>query len=295
MVCPNSPFGALMPSIQVVDYRSPDAPEQFSRSLKETGFGVVSHHPVQQDLIDWAYQEWGKFFHSEEKHNFPFDAKSHTGFISSELSETAKGFEKKDLKEFFHLYNEGHCPPALRDKTMALKTQLTSLGGELLGWLQDHTPTEITDKLESPMPEFIEGSDLHLFRLIHYPPLTGNEPEGAVRAAAHGDINLLTLLPAATAEGLQAQLSNGDWMDVPINPNWIVVNAGDMLEECTEHYYPSTQHRVLNPTGEASKLSRLSMPLFFHPRNDIRLSDRHTAHSYRMERYKELGLDGATN
>lgn len=280
-----------MTVIQVVDYRSPEAPEQFARSLKETGFGVISHHPIQQDLIDWAYVEWEKFFGSEEKNDYPFDAKTHTGFISTELSETAKGFEKKDLKEFFHFYNKSQCPPALCDKTMQLKGQLTALGSELLSWVQDHTPAEIKGKFEIPLPEMIKGSDLHLFRLIHYPPLTGNEPEGAVRAAAHGDINLLTMLPAATAEGLQAQMTNGEWVDVPIDSNWIVVNAGDMLEEGTEHYYPSTQHRVLNPTGEAAKKPRLSMPLFLHPRDDVRLSDRHTANSYRMERYKELGLD----
>ena len=127
--------------------------------------------------------------------------------------------------------------------------------------------------------------------MLHYPPLRGDEPEGAVRAAEHGDINLLTILPAATAEGLQAKMSNDEWVDVPINKNWIIINSGDMLEEATGFYYPSTKHRVLNPTGEAAKKPRLSMPLFLHPRDDVKLSDRYTAHSYRMERYGELGLE----
>ena len=280
-----------MPDIQVVDYCSPHAPKQFARSLKETGFGVVSNHPIQQDLINWAYEKWGAFFKSPDKMNYPFDPKTHSGFISTELSETAKGYKKKDLKEFFHIYNQAQCPPELSEKTIDLKSQLTNLGSELLRWVHEHTPTEITDKLKVTLPQMIDGSELHLFRLIHYPPLTGNEPEGAMRAAAHGDINLLTMLPAATAEGLQAKMATGEWIDVPINANWIVVNAGDMLEECTGNYYPSTKHRVLNPAGEAAKHSRLAMPLFLHPRDDIRLSDKHTAHSYRMERYKELGLD----
>jgi isopenicillin N synthase-like dioxygenase len=280
-----------MPDIQVVDYRSAHAPKNFARSLKETGFGVISNHPIKQDLIDWAYQEWGKFFKSTDKLNYPFDPKTHSGFISTELSETAKGFEKKDLKEFFHIYNETQCPPALCEKTIALKAQLTDLGSQLLSWVDEHTPSDLRKKLDTSLPEMIHGSELHLFRLIHYPPLMGNEPEGAMRAAAHGDINLLTMLPAATAEGLQAKMTTGQWVDVPINSNWIVVNAGDMLEECTGNYYPSTQHRVLNPIGEAAKHSRLSMPLFLHPRDDVRLSDKYTAHSYRMERYQELGLN----
>ena len=111
-----------------------------------------------------------------------------------------------------------------------------------------------------------------------------------MRAAAHGDINMLTLLPAATAGGLQVKDAQGNWLDVPIKPNWIIVNVADMLQECTGYYYKSTTHRVLNPTGEAAKKSRLSMPLFLHPRDDVQLSARHTGKSYRAERYKELGL-----
>lgn len=280
-----------MPDIKVVDFNSPDAPEQFSRSLKETGFGVIANHPINQELIDWAYDKWGVFFNSDEKHNYPFNAEKHTGLISTELSETAKGFKEKDLKEFYHMYSPEDCPESLREKSMELKAQLTNLGSTLLSWLQESIPTEIKEKLDIPLPAMIENSPLHLFRLIHYPPLTGNEPEDAVRAAEHGDINLLTLLPAATAEGLQAKMANGEWLDVPINKNWIAINSGDMLEECTAHYYPSTLHRVLNPTGEAAKLPRLSMPLFLHPRDDAKLSERYpTANDYRMERYGELGL-----
>ena len=104
------------------------------------------------------------------------------------------------------------------------------------------------------------------------------------------DINLLTLLPAATASGLQVKHSSGDWWDVPINPSWIIVNAGDMLQECTDYYYPSTTHRVLNPTGDEAKKSRLAMPLFLHPCGEVVLSKRHTAQSYRAERFAELGL-----
>ncbi len=79
-------------------------------------------------------------------------------------------------------------------------------------------------------------------------------------------------------------------MIVPCDPNWIIVNAGDMLQECSGHYYPSTTHRVLNPTGEDAKKSRLSMPLFLHPRDEVVLSKRHTAESYRAERFAEIGL-----
>jgi isopenicillin N synthase-like dioxygenase len=280
-----------MPEIQVVDFQAPDAPAQFACSLRETGFGVISNHPIDQSLINWAYQAWGEFFQSNEKHNYEFDPKTHAGFINYALSETAKGFKEKDLKEFFHVYTKEQCPPNLADKTMLLKEQMVNMGSTLLDWVQESTPKEITDTFECSLSNMIKGSPKHLYRPIHYPPLTGDEPDDAVRAAAHGDINFLTILPAATAEGLQAQFVSGEWLDVPINPNWIIVNSGDMLNECTNNYYPSTIHRVLNPVGEAAKQSRLSMPLFLHPRNEVRLSERYTAGSYCEERYRELGLE----
>jgi isopenicillin N synthase-like dioxygenase len=109
-----------------------------------------------------------------------------------------------------------------------------------------------------------------------------------VRAAAHGDINLLTMLPAATEPGLQVLGQDGAWHDVPCDFGLLIVNIGDMLEEASGHYYPSTVHRVLNPTGEAASKSRISLPLFLHPRREIVLSERYTVGSYFDERMREL-------
>jgi len=278
-------------SIKVIDYRDGDASTRFAASLKEIGFSVLSHHPVDQGLIDKAYQAWEEFFRSEDKHNYPFDASKHDGYVNPSLSETAKGHTVKDIKEFFHYYKWGRCPEYLRETTQKLFEALTALASQLLSWVEGNTPDEIKRQFSVPLREMIENSPTTLFRLIHYPPLTGNETPGAIRAAAHEDINLLTLLTAATAKGLQVQNSEGEWIDVPCDPNWIIVNTGDMLQECTQGYYPATTHRVANPEGSAATESRLSMPLFLHPREDIRLSERHTANSYRLERYGELGLD----
>ncbi len=120
--------------------------------------------------------------------------------------------------------------------------------------------------------------------------MTGDEEPGAIRAAAHGDINLLTVLPSSNEPGLQVKPLGSDWIDVPCEPETIVINAGDMLEEATAGYYPSTLHRVINPTGVRSANSRLTAPLFLHPRSEVVLSERHTAKSYLDERLKELGV-----
>lgn len=279
--------------VKVIDFNSENASLEFAAGLHEIGFAVVANHPISQVLIDQAYADWYAFFRGDEKmkNEFLFDSKTHDGYVSTELSETAKGNTVKDLKEFYHYYPGKRCPKQCAKVTEALEAQMESLAKTLLSWVEKHSPEAVKANYSMPLSEMIKNSDHTLLRLIHYPPLTGNEPEGAVRAAAHEDINLLTVLPAATAEGLQVQDNEGNWLDVPVNSGWIVVNIGDMLAEASNHYFPSTSHRVINPTGESAKEPRLSMPLFLHPRDEVKLSDRHTAGSYRAERFAELGLD----
>ncbi len=171
-----------------------------------------------------------------------------------------------------------------------LYKQLYSLGLELLQWVEERTPAAIRSRFSMPLVKMVDGAGDTLLRPIHYPPLTGSEEEGAVRAAAHEDINLITLLPAATAPGLEVRDLKGNWHEVEINPGQLAINAGDMLQMCTERYYVSTTHRVVNPKGPAAKLPRFSMPLFLHPAGEVKLSEQHTARTYLQERLREIGL-----
>ena len=129
-----------------------------------------------------------------------------------------------------------------------------------------------------------------MLRVLHYPPLKDDIEPGAMRAAAHGDINLITILPSSREPGLQLLDKNEEWIDVPYGKGYIIVNIGDMLQECLSGYLKSTLHRVVNYEKSAGKVSRFSMPLFIHPRDDVKLSERVTAEEYRQERYAELGL-----
>jgi len=174
--------------------------------------------------------------------------------------------------------------------TPRYQESITSLASTLLHWIEQNTPTDVRSLFSCPLSSMIQDSPETLFRAIHYPPLTGSEEQGAVRAAAHEDINLITLLPAATNPGLQVLDLSGYWHDVPCDPGTIVVNSGDMLKEASGGYYPSTTHRVINPEGEKKGESRLSMPLFLHPRSEVRLSKRYTASQYLNQRLEELGL-----
>ncbi|MDN3923006.1 isopenicillin N synthase family dioxygenase [Roseateles violae] len=276
--------------VQVVDYRASDAAEKFTRSLHETGFGVLTNHPIQQALVEGIYAEWLDFFNGEEKHQFAFSKETQDGYFSTAISETAKGATQKDIKEYFHIYPWGRVPAQLKAKADAYYQQANELAQELLSWVERYTPPEIAQHYREPLSNMIQDSRLTLLRVLRYPPLTGSEPAGSLRAAAHGDINLLTILPAANEPGLQVLGKDGAWYDVPCDFGTLTINIGDMLQEASQGYYPSTQHRVVNPTGEGAKKSRVSLPLFLHPRPDVVLSDRYTADSYLQERLRELGV-----
>jgi len=277
-------------NVRVVDYRAADAAEQFTRSLHETGFGVLVNHPIDQQLVEKIYTDWLAFFDSPQKHDYAFSVEKQDGYFSPEISETAKGASLKDLKEYFHIYPWGRVPPQLADDARRYYDGANALARELLGWVQQYTPADIATAYSQPLPAMIEHSQQTLLRVLRYPPLTGEEPAGSLRAAAHGDINMLTILPAASEPGLQVQDQRGAWVDVPCDFGMLIINIGDMLQEASQGYYPSTQHRVVNPQGEAARHSRVSLPLFLHPRPEVVLSKRHSAGSYLDERLRELGV-----
>jgi isopenicillin N synthase-like dioxygenase len=276
--------------VSVVDYRAPDAPIAFADSLRRTGFGVLKHHPIPQDLVEAIYSEWLEFFDGTDKHDYAFDPVKQDGYFSTEISETAKGATVKDIKEYFHIYPWGRIPERLRANAERYYRLASALAAELLSWIEDHAPAEVKARFTEPLPKMIEGTPNTLLRVLRYPPLTGQEPPGALRAAAHEDINLITVLPAANEPGLQVKSTDGTWHDVPCDFGTLVINIGDMLQEASGGYYPSTSHRVVNPTGEHATRSRVSLPLFLHPRDEVVLSARHTARSYLDERLRELGV-----
>ncbi len=279
-----------MPWIAPIDYRAADAAQQFCASLQRTGFAVLQHHPLSQALVEQIYSEWLAFFGSDARHDYAFDPLRYDGYFSPQISETAKDHQQRDLKEFYHLYPWGRYPSQVSDAARLYYRQGAQLAAELLSWVEQHSPAAIRAAYSMPLSEMIAGSEQTLLRVLHYPPLTGSEAPDAMRAAAHADINLLTILPAATQPGLQVMTEDGQWHDIPCDFGMLIINAGDMLNEASGGYFPSALHRVLNPSGVAARQSRVSLPLFLHPRPEVVLSARHTAGSYLSERLIELGM-----
>ena len=272
-----------------IKYTDHAADKQFEHSIKHSGFAVINDHPIESDLIDEVYEDWKNYFSSEEKTKYMFDEVKQDGYFPLG-SENAKGYKTKDLKEFYHIYPWGRFPNELSGATIDLYNKMVDVTSNLLGWIEANSPSEIRTKFHIPLKSMIIDSKTNLLRVIHYPPLDGTEQPDAVRAAAHEDINLITLLVAGTQAGLQVQDTSSKWHEVSCDPGSLVINAGDMLHEVSGGYFPSTTHRVINPGDTIKNESRYSMPLFLHPRDDVVLSKHYTAREYLDERLFEIGL-----
>ncbi|MEI7617393.1 MAG: 2OG-Fe(II) oxygenase family protein [Actinomycetota bacterium] len=274
--------------VDVVDFQAADAPQAFTESLHNTGFAVLVNHPLPPSLVQGIYDEWLDFFNTEVKYAYRYDEDNQNGYFGPDVSETAKGNTVRDIKEFFHVYPWGRYPSTVSDAALRYAEQATEIARTLLSWVEANTPSSVSANFSRPLNQMLDGSTRTLLRVLRYPPLTGHEPAGAVRAAAHEDINLLTVLPASNESGLQVQDIAGVWHDVPCDYGSMAVNCGDMLALASGGYYPSTTHRVLNPTDDSAKRSRLSVPLFLHPADDVILAEGRTAFEFLHERIAEL-------
>ena len=306
-----------LPTLTMHDRRT--NPEAFAKAMGESyaqfGFAVVRDHGLDPALIDRALASTKAFFALPEDVKRRYHVKGgggQRGYVPFG-TEAAKGADKVDLKEFWHVGRElpaGHRYRAEMPENLwpaeiesferdvyALYAALDKLGLELLG--------SIATFLKLP-ENFFEGpvkDGNSILRLLHYPPTPPN-PEG-IRAEAHEDINVITLLLGAEEAGLQLLTREGQWLDVAPPEGAIVVNIGDMLQRLTNHVLPSTSHRVRNPSAERAHLPRYSIPFFLHfapdylietlpscitPENPNRYPTPITAQGFLMERLREIRL-----
>lgn len=277
-----------------VDFNSANAAEQLVESLHTTGFAVLKNHPLPWSDIERSYKEWNKFFNSDAKYKYEFNPQQQDGYLCKTHEHQAANSKIgiKDLKEVFQIYIPwGQYPIELSDLPRKLFYEKFNLGKTLLGWIENHLPQDIKVNLKERLTDIV-SQERTLYRAIYYPPLATNEELGAVRAAAHEDFSLLTLLPAATEAGLQVKDNNGVWHDVEVNPQTIIINAGGTLQEASNYFIRSTEHQVVNPEGESANRARLSLPLFLHGRKEAFLSERYpTVGQYFDEKILQLALN----
>ena len=310
-----------IPSVDLRDFLSgePERKQKFvneiGKAYEEIGFVALKGHFLDDQLVDELYGEVKKFFDLpvETKQNYEIPGiggqRGYVGFGK----ETAKGFKKGDLKEFWHFgqyLEDGSKYSAEYPDNVEVKEnpQFNIVGKEAYQMLEK-TGIYVLRALSLylGLDEFYfdkyvaEGNSI--LRPIHYPPIT-QEPDNAVRAAAHGDINLITLLMGAQGKGLQVMNHEGEWIDAIAQPDELMINVGDMLSRHTNNKLKSTIHQVVNPPRELWGTSRYSIPFFMHPvsemplnalencvdENHPKLYEDTTAGEFLYERLVELGL-----
>ncbi len=295
---------------------APDAfADALGRSFRDTGFAVIEDHGVDQQVIAAANDAMKAFFALPDAVKRRYDdtagggQRGYTPFGQ----ENAKGRTASDLKEFWHL---GRSAPAgsglehlMRETpsveevdgfdvaTRALFGALDAMGCDLLKAVARHLGL-----VENWFDQRVRKGN-SILRLLHYPPQLTPPPEGSVRAGAHEDINVITLLLGAQEAGLQVRHRSGDWLDINPPSGALVINVGDMLDRLTGGVLPSTTHRVLNPARERARFPRYSTPFFLHFAPDVLITPIEaclaeggqphppiTAQDYLIERLREIGL-----
>lgn len=284
----------------------------FFNGLKEYGFIVLKDHPISNDLLNRAYALVKDFYALpvETKTKYALKDKGFQRGYTPFAQENAKNSPVKDLKEFWHVgreltpghrYEQQYPPnvwpsevPEFRETMSLIYRELDRVGQIMLEALTGplQVPADFFAKMAS------EGNSI--LRLLHYPPIPEGVDPRCIRAAAHEDINLITILVSATSSGLQLLDRDGTWLDIDSDPNSLIVDAGDMLARITNDVIPSTTHRVVNPEGPNT--ARYSMPFFMHPNPDALLTclpscrgegEKYppiASQDFLMQRLREIGL-----
>jgi isopenicillin N synthase-like dioxygenase len=313
-----------IPAVDLKDFTANDPirkqhfVETLGNAYQNIGFVAVKNHGLSSTLTESLYAAVKQFFALPEATKLTYQIEGLSGQrgYTAKGKEHAKGRSIGDLKEFYHVGQEitetdrsalGYPPnifpqevPEFATATIEAYRILETVGIQILRAIALYLGLE-----EYYFDAQVRGGN-SILRAIHYFPLdhTQDVSTGAVRAAAHGDINLITLLMGASAEGLEILRQDGKWIPVTALPNQIVVNVGDMLERLTNKKLKSTIHRVVNPPQELSHTARYSIPFFMHPISSMDLtclascvSDRHpqdfediTAGEFLTQRLYEIGL-----
>lgn len=277
-----------IPSVDLRDFLSgdPERKQKFvneiGKAYEDIGFVALKGHFLDDKLVDTLYSEVRSFFNlpleTKEKYEIP-GIGGQRGYVSFG-KEHAKGRSAGDLKEFWHFGQYVQDNSVLEAEYPANVTvdelpKFNEVGKEAYRMLEK-TGVYVLRALALylGLDEFYFDDKVKngnsILRPIHYPPIT-SEPKDAIRAAAHGDINLITLLMGAQGKGLQVQNHEGEWIDAIAEPDELVINVGDMLSRHTNNKLKSTIHQVVNPPRELWGTSRYSIPFFMHPISEMKL------------------------
>ncbi len=312
---------SAIPNVNLEDFVSGDSEQkvkfikEIGAAFEDIGFVALSGHFLSESLVENLYAEIKNFFAlpQEVKDAYEIEGIGGQRGYTSFGKEHAKGRKEGDLKEFWHfgqyVQNDAKLTAEYPDNVPVKELSHFNVVGKETFQMLEKTAKYVLRALalhlelkETYFDEWIINGN-SILRPIHYPPIT-EEPKNAVRAAAHGDINLITLLMGAHGKGLQVKNHKGEWVDAIAKPSQLMINVGDMLSRLTNNKLKSTIHQVVNPPKELWGTSRYSIPFFMHPKSEMPLNclqncidENHpkgfediTAGEYLNERLVELGL-----
>ncbi|MCB0391670.1 MAG: isopenicillin N synthase family oxygenase [Bdellovibrionales bacterium] len=286
--------------------------EDLYQGLKYFGFIILKDHPIPLELLNKAYEQSEALFKLREYQKLQYTCKEGGGQrgYTPFGREHAKDAEVMDLKEFWHVgqelredhefnkfYPKNIWPgelPEFKETFLKMYRELEQAGKIIL-----HALTFSLGVPENYFSNMVQDGN-SILRLLHYPPIPDSADPRCIRAAAHEDINLITILVSASANGLELLDRDGKWLPIETDPNNLIVDAGDMLSRITNEVIPATTHRVVNPDDKNTH--RYSMPFFMHPHPEAILSCIEsckgegakykdiTSHDFLMERLREIGL-----
>ncbi len=272
---------SLLSYVNGSDSEKADFVSKLYSGIKDYGFIILTDHTMTEEVIDKGYAASKAFFALDQAKKDACISKAGGGQrgYTPFGTEHAKDNPYKDLKEFYHVgreVEEGHVFHKFYPGNI-FPTEVENFKKDMLNIYDELDKTSqilleaLGKALDVPANYFKDmiTTGNSVLRAIHYPPVGEAPPEGSIRAAAHGDINLITILMGATASGLQLQDRDGTWLDVNSKEGQLVVDAGDMLSRITNDIIPATIHRVINPKDATS--ARFSMPFFVHPHPEAML------------------------
>jgi len=303
-----------VPVLSLARLSAPEFAQAIGGSFREFGFAIVVDHGIPDDLIARGWALAKAFFALPEAAKRAYlvpgggGQRGYTAFGT----EIAKGASENDLKEFWHVGRE------LPEGDPLAKDMAPNIWPDEIDGFHE-TFSALYDAFDAAGARILSGVALHLglpadwfedriengnsiLRLLHYPPVSPEAP--GIRAGAHEDINLITLLAGAEEGGLELKTRSGEWLAVKPPPGGLAINVGDMLQRLTNHVLPSTSHRVVNPPVERRGIPRYAMPFFLHLRPDVMIEALPqtvtaqnplreppiSAHDYLHERLREIGL-----
>ena len=277
----------------LIDLKQNNAEEKIMQSLLKNRFCILTNHDIPIHLLSEIYSEWGKFFDNPDKIKWLRSDEYDEGYVPIGVEYARDSGGEPDHKEFYQIHNKNKLPlptSVNMTSTQILVDAIAKLSTQIITIIDKKIPSNVQKTMSESLTSMITGHQKHAIRVIHYPPLPYITEK--TRAGSHGDVCLLTIIPAPTHRGLEFVDDNGGSFEPFCAKSDIIVFNSDMMELCTNGYLKSAKHMVTMHSDTDIIEARYSMPFFVHPRREVILNAEYNAFEFLKERLSEIGYIG---